>query len=156
MFIARDPIGLLGGNNVFQYAPNPVMWIDPWGLSCIESTPVRYGDTELSQAVIQQRRINNDFSANATNYAAAKVQNADGSIETIVRRNEPGGMHSEEVIIGETYPNRKILELYSERKPCGNCSPQLARLAPSATYTHSFPYTSSGKKSLQNTLNNLE
>ena len=33
MFIARDPIGLLGGNNVFQYAPNPVMWIDPWGLS---------------------------------------------------------------------------------------------------------------------------
>ena len=32
MFISRDPIGLLGGNNVFQYAPNPVMWIDPWGL----------------------------------------------------------------------------------------------------------------------------
>ena len=89
MFISRDPIELLGGFNVFAYAPNPVMWIDPWGLSCIESTPVRYGDTELSQAVIQQRRINNDFSANATNYAAAKVQNADGSIETIVRRNPP-------------------------------------------------------------------
>ena len=33
MFISRDPIGLLGGNNVFQYAPNPVMWIDPWGLA---------------------------------------------------------------------------------------------------------------------------
>ena len=33
MFISRDPIGLLGGNNVFQYAPNPVMWIDPWGLT---------------------------------------------------------------------------------------------------------------------------
>ena len=32
MFISRDPIGLLGGNNVFQYAPNPVGWIDPWGL----------------------------------------------------------------------------------------------------------------------------
>ena len=32
MFISRDPIGLLGGSNVFQYAPNPVMWIDPWGL----------------------------------------------------------------------------------------------------------------------------
>ena len=35
MFISRDPIGLLGGNNVFQYAPNPIGWIDPWGLhSC--------------------------------------------------------------------------------------------------------------------------
>ena len=33
MFIQRDPIGLLGGSNVFQYAPNPVMWIDPWGLA---------------------------------------------------------------------------------------------------------------------------
>ena len=35
MFIQRDPIGLLGGSNVFQYAPNPIGWIDPWGLhSC--------------------------------------------------------------------------------------------------------------------------
>lgn len=34
MFISRDPIELLGGSNVFQYAPNPIGWIDPWGLSC--------------------------------------------------------------------------------------------------------------------------
>ena len=33
MFISRDPIGLLGGLNVFAYAPNPVHWIDPWGLN---------------------------------------------------------------------------------------------------------------------------
>ena len=33
MFISRDPIGLLGGNNVFQYAPNPIGWIDPYGLA---------------------------------------------------------------------------------------------------------------------------
>ena len=32
MFISRDPIGLLGGNNVFQYALNPIGWIDPLGL----------------------------------------------------------------------------------------------------------------------------
>lgn len=32
MFIQRDPIGLLGGFNIFQYADNPVMWIDPFGL----------------------------------------------------------------------------------------------------------------------------
>lgn len=32
MFISRDPIGLLGGINIFQYADNPVMWIDPLGL----------------------------------------------------------------------------------------------------------------------------
>jgi RHS repeat-associated protein len=39
MFISRDPIGLLGGLNVFAYAPNPVMWIDPWGLACLEAKP---------------------------------------------------------------------------------------------------------------------
>lgn len=34
MFTTRDPIGLIGGDNVFQYAPNPTSWIDPFGLSC--------------------------------------------------------------------------------------------------------------------------
>lgn len=32
-FINQDPIGLLGGVNLFQYAPNPVGWIDPFGLA---------------------------------------------------------------------------------------------------------------------------
>ncbi|EBG5297226.1 hypothetical protein FI178_20145 [Salmonella enterica subsp. enterica] len=27
-----DPIGLLGGLNLYQYAPNPLTWIDPPGL----------------------------------------------------------------------------------------------------------------------------
>lgn len=33
-FIQPDPIGLAGGINLHQYAPNPIAWIDPWGLSC--------------------------------------------------------------------------------------------------------------------------
>jgi len=31
-FTQPDPIGLLGGLNLYQYAPNPVDWVDPWGL----------------------------------------------------------------------------------------------------------------------------
>jgi RHS repeat-associated protein len=34
-FISQDPIGLAGGLNVYQYAPNPVQWIDPLGLARI-------------------------------------------------------------------------------------------------------------------------
>lgn len=33
-FIHQDPIGLAGGINPYQYAPNPVNWVDPFGLAC--------------------------------------------------------------------------------------------------------------------------
>ncbi len=31
-FTSVDPIGLVGGNNGYEYAPNPVGWVDPLGL----------------------------------------------------------------------------------------------------------------------------
>ena len=33
MFTTRDPIGLMGGDNVFAYVPNPTGWVDPLGLA---------------------------------------------------------------------------------------------------------------------------
>jgi RHS repeat-associated protein len=32
-FVSKDPIGLRGGINVHQYAPNPLAWVDPLGLA---------------------------------------------------------------------------------------------------------------------------
>jgi RHS repeat-associated protein len=32
-FTAEDPIGLAGGDNLYQYAPNPLGWADPLGWS---------------------------------------------------------------------------------------------------------------------------
>ncbi|WP_275898202.1 RHS repeat-associated core domain-containing protein [Halomonas binhaiensis] len=31
-FTTQDPIGLIGGENLYQYAPNPTGWVDPLGL----------------------------------------------------------------------------------------------------------------------------
>ncbi|MNH03497.1 putative deoxyribonuclease RhsC [compost metagenome] len=33
-FLTQDPIGLAGGDNLYQYAPSPIGWIDELGLSC--------------------------------------------------------------------------------------------------------------------------
>jgi RHS repeat-associated protein len=30
-FISHDPIGRVGGENLYAYAPNPTGWMDPWG-----------------------------------------------------------------------------------------------------------------------------
>ncbi len=32
-FISQDPIGLFGGDNLYQFAPNAQIWIDYWGLA---------------------------------------------------------------------------------------------------------------------------
>ncbi|MBF1277589.1 MAG: RHS domain-containing protein, partial [Neisseria sp.] len=32
-FVSQDLIGLRGGMNLFEYAPNPILWVDPLGLS---------------------------------------------------------------------------------------------------------------------------
>ncbi|PWC09424.1 RHS repeat-associated core domain-containing protein [Brenneria corticis] len=41
-FTTQDPIGLAGGLNLYQYAPNPLMWIDPLGLSKCKQDNITY------------------------------------------------------------------------------------------------------------------
>ncbi|EMG7854069.1 glycohydrolase toxin TNT-related protein [Enterobacter hormaechei] len=53
-FIVQDPIGLNGGWNLYQYAPNPLGWIDPWGLSGTDLVTYwppndgAYGETKIT------------------------------------------------------------------------------------------------------------
>ena len=37
-FVNQDPIGLMGGENLYQFAPNAVIWLDPLGLEKIKCT----------------------------------------------------------------------------------------------------------------------
>ncbi|EOD3494604.1 RHS repeat-associated core domain-containing protein, partial [Cronobacter malonaticus] len=43
-FISQDPIGLAGGINLYQYAPNPLVWVDPLGLLKCGLTGNEVGD----------------------------------------------------------------------------------------------------------------
>ena len=51
-FTQPDPIGLLGGFNLYQYAPNPLMWVDPFGLSCTTKNKGKYTEPRLPDKVI--------------------------------------------------------------------------------------------------------
>ncbi|MCH4245390.1 PAAR-like domain-containing protein [Acinetobacter gerneri] len=55
-FISHDPIGLLGGENHFQYAPNPVEWVDLLGLAKLRRPYIR---KSTRQAVESKATIKN-------------------------------------------------------------------------------------------------
>ncbi|WP_238152046.1 RHS repeat-associated core domain-containing protein [Microbulbifer sp. A4B17] len=40
-FTQQDPIGLLGGVNNYQYTPNPIVWVDPLGLTAQKESSTR-------------------------------------------------------------------------------------------------------------------
>jgi len=50
-FISQDPIGLLGGVNNYQYAPNPLGWIDPLGL-CKDQVDTRPTKTKDGRDIV--------------------------------------------------------------------------------------------------------
>jgi hypothetical protein len=51
-FISSDPIGLAGGVNLYQYAPNPIAWIDPlrWAAANGANAP-SHGGTGHNQII---------------------------------------------------------------------------------------------------------
>ncbi|MFT2789727.1 RHS repeat-associated core domain-containing protein [Serratia sp. T13T92] len=63
-FITPDPIGLAGGLNLYQYAPNPLSWLDPLGLN---TTIVRYMSEAEARAVSEAKGLvlNNNSSRKA-------------------------------------------------------------------------------------------
>jgi hypothetical protein len=48
--VNQDPIGLLGGDNLYQFAPNAQDWVDPLGLSWLD-IPKKHGVTAKSHII---------------------------------------------------------------------------------------------------------
>lgn len=56
-FTVQDPIGLAGGDNLYAYAPNPLTWIDPLGLTaCSPNKKTTYEGTSRRDAFCQAKR----------------------------------------------------------------------------------------------------
>ena len=53
-FTTPDPIGVLGGLNLHQYAPNPISWIDLWGWNAKPETAASF-EARISKMPASER-----------------------------------------------------------------------------------------------------
>ncbi|MDH0893369.1 MULTISPECIES: RHS repeat-associated core domain-containing protein [unclassified Pseudomonas] len=82
-FLSQDPIGLLGGLNNYQYAPNPVVWIDPLGLCKCPGDSTAGGIKIESGAVPDSNEIRagqglSDIGYDVTHQATASAKGVQG------------------------------------------------------------------------------
>ncbi|WP_370389323.1 RHS repeat-associated core domain-containing protein [Snodgrassella alvi] len=70
-FTQPDPIGLLGGFNLYQYAPNGLMWIDPWGLWTYNTMP-KIDGFQKHHIIPQQLKNHNLIKAAGMNIHSVK------------------------------------------------------------------------------------
>ncbi|WP_172332905.1 RHS repeat domain-containing protein, partial [Snodgrassella alvi] len=92
-FTQPDPIGLLGGLNLYQYAPNGLTWVDPWGLMKCGLTGkevgnatnlpiIKRGSPEWKKAIeIIQRGGKSNFRVKDKAIAEQLLKDARGKIE---------------------------------------------------------------------------
>ena len=55
--MSHDPIGLLGGENQFQYAPNPVEWGDLLGWARLNPSIIKTLDAQLQKLGINEKLL---------------------------------------------------------------------------------------------------
>jgi uncharacterized protein RhaS with RHS repeats len=85
-FTVQDPIGLAGGWNLYQYAPNPPGWIDPLGLTVV--TVGRWmGPSEYNQMIDSGRVVQ---SSTGTTHVASPA-----NIDAFGKQAKPGTMYVE-------------------------------------------------------------
>ncbi len=97
-FISKDPIGLLGGFNIYAYAPNPVGWIDPLGL-----TSKKCPDA-LDEAVKKASDIRKDGGRLPT-ATCAVVNKRTGAVYYGTSGSKPENIHSD---LGVALPNPSL------------------------------------------------
>ena len=89
-FVSSDPIGLLGGVNLYRYAPNTTGWIDPWGWCSkklgknLGNRPANsaahhlVGDTskkaQIARDILKKHGIDIDSAANGYGYQTKIIQ----------------------------------------------------------------------------------
>ncbi|PIT14909.1 hypothetical protein BGI33_07055 [Snodgrassella alvi] len=86
-FTQPDPIGLLGGLNLYQYAPNGLTWVDPWGCAKKDLSGVDASGRPLSSSgysVWYQTEIPENIQ---TSTRAQHFKNANEQLYNVLKNN---------------------------------------------------------------------
>jgi len=67
-FISQDPIGFAGSDNFYEYASNPIVWVDPWGLQKREPNYGRTGCGLKGMVKFQDHHIISDTNKYTKNH----------------------------------------------------------------------------------------
>jgi RHS repeat-associated protein len=86
-FTTPDPIGLLGGINLYQYAPNPVGWVDALGLSCTPNKKTSY-QAKSRRDAFRQARIDAGIPTSQVPYEIKKPRLGDGHGGYVYKNNK--------------------------------------------------------------------
>lgn len=85
-FITPDPIGLAGGLNQYQYAANPISWIDPWGWETCRLTAAEKREMGPAPAGMQDPHYHHIVRENApSNWNATSRQHILDSQDIIAK-----------------------------------------------------------------------
>ena len=137
-FINQDPIGLVGGINHYQYAPNPVNWVDPLGLLCKE------GQRRVAKAISNNEYISAELRAKLIALSTTSIYTADSMVNAIesgnaadlIKKNEldkakttiDDGFNSKQKSIisnlKDKYPNAIPIDVNPEKTNAGKGSPK--------------------------------
>ena len=86
-FISQDPIGLRGGLNLYAYAPNPLSWIDPLGL-----TPCANGGNAKKHGGTGHNNFIDNLIADARSQGATNIRKNQWQVDVngnVVGKNRP-------------------------------------------------------------------
>jgi RHS repeat-associated protein len=97
-FISSDPVALKGGINVYQYAPNPISWIDPLGLtsSCLTSRAARREAMRQAGIPVSQQPISQSRNASGREYRYEVPDTGGGSIHATVQQQTMDVSHPDD------------------------------------------------------------
>ena len=90
-FLARDPLGINAGRNLYQYGPNPITWEDPFGLSSECQGDVFYramSDKEKKKVWVDCQLHAKQSKCPEGPYVTKKREEAEGKVGTGKKGNQ--------------------------------------------------------------------